>query len=108
MAGFSKPLNLYLLTLLTSSFLLGLDSLVVSSLDPKTKALLKGLQSQSQTLFIEAVTTTRRALKPGIIFKGKNLQQQWFLQEFQKIADWFFITSPNGWTDNYIAEEWLV
>jgi len=29
------------------------------------------------------------------------------LQEFQQIADWFYITSPNGWTDNHIAIEWL-
>jgi hypothetical protein len=86
----------------------GLDSLVVGSSDPKRKALLKGPQSRSWTSFIEAVTATGRVLKPGIIFKGKNLQQQWFLQEFQKTADWFFITSLNGWTDNYIAEEWLI
>jgi hypothetical protein len=87
--------------------LLGLDSLVVGSLDPKRKALLKGPQSRNWTSFIEAVTTTRCTLKPSIIFKGKELQQQWFLQEFQQIADWFYITSPNGWTDNHIAIEWL-
>jgi DDE superfamily endonuclease len=87
--------------------LLGLDSLVVGSADPKHKALLKGPQSCGWTSFIEAVTATGRTLKPGIIFKGKELQQQWFLHEFQQIADWFYITSPNGWTDNHIAIEWL-
>ncbi|KAM4063682.1 DDE superfamily endonuclease [Hirsutella rhossiliensis] len=44
---------------------------------------------------------------PGIIFKGKELQKQWFLTEFGKIADWHYITSPNGWTDNHVAIEWL-
>ncbi|KAM4062417.1 helix-turn-helix, psq domain-containing protein [Hirsutella rhossiliensis] len=38
---------------------------------------------------------------------GKELQKQWFLTEFGKIADWHYITSHNGWTDNHIAIEWL-
>jgi hypothetical protein len=84
-----------------------LDSLVIGSSDPKKKALLKGTQSRAWTSFIEAVTATGRALKPGIIFKGKELQKQWFLEEFEAIADWHYITSPNGWTDNHIALEWL-
>ncbi|KAM5529114.1 transposase-like protein [Fusarium oxysporum f. sp. phaseoli] len=85
----------------------GLDSLVIGSSDPKKKALLKGVQSRTWTSFIEAVTATGRALKPGIIFKGKELQKQWFLNEFELIADWHYITFPNGWTDNHIALEWL-
>ncbi|KAJ3453199.1 hypothetical protein MRS44_018854 [Fusarium solani] len=85
----------------------GLDSLVIGSSDPKKKAMLKGSQSRKWTSFIEAVTATGRALKPGIIFKGKELQKQWFLDEFKLIADWHYITSPNGWTDNHIALEWL-
>jgi DDE superfamily endonuclease len=82
-----------------------LDSLVVGSSDPKKKALLKSPQTRTWTSFIEAVTADGRTLKPGIIFKGKELQKQWFLNEFSKIADWYFITSPNGWTDNHIAVE---
>ncbi|KAM4058258.1 DDE superfamily endonuclease [Hirsutella rhossiliensis] len=85
----------------------GLDSLVVGSADPKRKALLKGPQSRNWTSFIEAITADGRVLTPGIIFKGKELQKQWFLTEFGKIADWHYITSPNGWTDNHIAIEWL-
>jgi hypothetical protein len=84
-----------------------LDSLVVGSSDPKRKALLKSPQSRTWTSFIEAITANGRALKPGIIFKGKELQGQWFKAELQKIADWFYITSTNGWTDNHIAVEWL-
>ncbi|XP_044720040.1 tc5 transposase DNA-binding domain-containing protein [Hirsutella rhossiliensis] len=76
----------------------GLDSLVVGSADPKRKALLKGPQSRNWTSFIEAITADGR---------GKELQKQWFLTEFGKIADWHYITSPNGWTDNHIAIEWL-
>ncbi|KAM4064314.1 DDE superfamily endonuclease [Hirsutella rhossiliensis] len=85
----------------------GLDSLVVGSSDPKRKTLLKGPQSRSWTTFIEAITADGRALTPGIIFKGKDLQAQWFKDEFREFADWNYITSPNGWTDNHIAVEWL-
>ncbi|TVY62619.1 Pogo transposable element with ZNF domain [Fusarium oxysporum f. sp. cubense] len=85
----------------------GLDSLVIGSSDPRRKAFLKGSQSRTWTTFIEAVTADGRLLKPGIIFKGKELQQQWFIDEFRKIADWYYITSDNGWTDNHIAVEWL-
>ncbi|KAG6980029.1 hypothetical protein FocnCong_v009877 [Fusarium oxysporum f. sp. conglutinans] len=59
------------------------------------------------TSFIEAVTATGRLLKPGIIFKGKELQQQWFIDELKEVADWYYITSDNGWSDNHIAIEWL-
>ncbi|KAM5517601.1 transposase [Fusarium oxysporum f. sp. phaseoli] len=85
----------------------GLDSLVIGSSDPKRKAFLKGSQSRTWTSFIEAVTATGRLLKPGIIFKGKELQQQWFTEELKEVADWYYITSDNGWTDNHIAIEWL-
>jgi len=72
-----------------------LDSLVIGSSDPRKKAFLKGSQSRTWTSFLEAVTATGRLLKPGITFKGKELQQQ------------CYITSDNGWTDNHIAIEWL-
>ncbi|KAM5529241.1 transposase [Fusarium oxysporum f. sp. phaseoli] len=85
----------------------GLDSLVIGSSDPRRKAFLKGSQSRTWTTFIEAVTADGRLLKPGIIFKGKELQQQWFIDELRGIADWYYITSDNGWTDNHIAVEWL-
>ncbi|KAF6528378.1 hypothetical protein HZS61_008699 [Fusarium oxysporum f. sp. conglutinans] len=85
----------------------GLDSLVIGSSDPRRKAFLKGSQSRTWTTFIEAVTADGRLLKPGIIFKGKELQQQWFIDELRGISDWYYITSDNGWTDNHIAVEWL-
>src|SRR5437667_1407688 len=86
---------------------IGLDSLVLGSSDPKRKAMLKGPQSRSWSTFIEAVTADGRALKPGIIFKGKDLQKKWFLAEFREIADWFYVTSPNGWTNDHLGYEWL-
>lgn len=35
---------------------------------------------------IESITATGEALNPGIIFKGKELQAQWFIDEFKKIV----------------------
>ena len=81
--------------------------MVIGSSDPRRKAFLKGSQSRTWTTFIEAVTADGRLLKPGIIFKGKELQQQWFIDELKEVADWYYITSDNGWTDNHIAVEWL-
>ncbi|KNB04637.1 hypothetical protein FOXG_19717 [Fusarium oxysporum f. sp. lycopersici 4287] len=85
----------------------GLDSLVIGSSDPRRKAFLKGSQSRTWTSFIEAVTADGRLLNPGIIFKGKELLKQWFIDEFNKIVDWYYITSDNGWTDHHIVVEWL-
>ncbi|KAL9567450.1 hypothetical protein ACKAV7_008400 [Fusarium commune] len=85
----------------------GLDSLVIGSSDPRRKAFLKGSQSCTWTSLIEAVTADGRLLKHGIIFKSKELRQQWFMDEFRKVADWYYITSDSGWTDNHIAVEWL-
>jgi hypothetical protein len=53
------------------------------------------------------VSATGSYLNPGIIFKGKDLQAQWFLSEFRKLAPWHFICSEKGWTDNEIAVAWL-
>lgn len=80
---------------------------MVGSSDPKRKALLKGSQTRTWTSFIEAVTADGRVLRPAIIFKGKELQVQWFQSQMREYADWYFITSPNGWTDNHIGVEWL-
>ena len=79
---------------------------MLGSLESKS-TLLKSDQGRLWTTFIEAVSATGQALKPGIIFKGKDLQAQWFIEEFKKVADWYYICSNNGWTDNSIAVKWL-
>jgi hypothetical protein len=48
-----------------------------------------------------------KALNPGIIFKGKDLQAQWFHDSIRKLAPWHLICSEKGWTDNTIAVSWL-
>ena len=70
--------------------------------------LLKGSQSRSWTTFIECISATGRVLNPGIIFKGKDLQAQWFKDEVVKIAPlWHLITTKNGWTNNEVGLRWL-
>ena len=73
----------------------------------KKKAFLKSPQSRAWTSFIEAGRADGQALTPAIIFKGKELQSQRFLQEFKESANWHFKTSSKGWTDSQIALEWL-
>jgi hypothetical protein len=73
-----------------------INSLIVGNSDSKQKSLLKTSQTRAWTSFIEAITATGRVLTLGIIFKGKNLQAQWFLDEFKQLANWYLIISPNG------------
>ena len=73
------------------------------------KPLLKSSQSRVWTSLVEAFTADGRALDPGVIFKGADLQTQWFQEQMKKtIPTWRFITSPNGWTSDHIGHRWLV
>ena len=80
--------------------------MVLGSRKTKT-ALLKSPQARNWTSFIECISATGKFLNPAIIFKGKSLQKQWFIEEFRKIADWHYIFSDNGWTSNEIVPKWL-
>jgi hypothetical protein len=71
------------------------------------EALVKNGGSRSWVTIIDTITAAGKYLNPGIIFKGKELQGQWFLREFKTICDWKYICSENGWTNNAIAVEWL-
>lgn len=59
------------------------DSLRLGGVETR-KAMVKSDQGRSWTTFIEAVTADGRLLEPGIIFKGVNLQVQWFDAEVLK------------------------
>ncbi|KAM4067461.1 helix-turn-helix, psq domain-containing protein [Hirsutella rhossiliensis] len=53
------------------------DQIQPHQLLSKTQEALLVSWSRNWTSFIEAITADGRALTPGIIFKGKELQQQW-------------------------------
>lgn len=72
------------------------------------KALLKSPESRTWATVIEAITATGKALTPAVIFKGKELQAQWFTDEIQELCpDWFVVTSEKGWTSDHLGHSWL-
>lgn len=104
MAGFGNILGLiYYITKLN---VIGLYGLVLGSSATK-RAYLKSDQGRGWTTFIEAISVTGELLNPAIIFKGKDLQAQLFLKEFKSIANWHYVCSDNGWTDDDIGVRWL-
>jgi hypothetical protein len=72
-----------------------LDSLVLGSSNTN-KAFIKSPQDRFWTTLIETISANGKFLKPAIIFKGRELQSQWFIQEFNHVADWHVICSENG------------
>lgn len=68
----------------------------------------KDSSATSLITIIDAVTAKGHYFNPGIIFKGKSLQWQWFEEKFAKlVSNWQFTVSDNGWTSNEIAVYWL-
>ncbi|KAK6063722.1 transposase [Seiridium cupressi] len=65
----------------------GIDSLVLG-LSERRSTKIKSSQGRLWTTLIETVRANGTILTPGIIFKGTEMQQQWFLDEFKAIADW--------------------
>lgn len=49
---------------------------------------------------LECVNAAGRVLQPLVIFKGADVQQQWFQQQVDDddFVDWQFCTSQTGWT----------
>ena len=58
---------------------------------------------------LECVSADGRVLPPLVIFKGVNVQQQWFTGQVddEDFINWQFCTSGTGWTNNAIALRWL-
>ncbi len=63
--------------------------------------------SRIWTTFIECISATGSSLSPLVIFKGKTVQQQWFPTDLASFEDWKSTATPNGWTDDNTALEWL-
>jgi hypothetical protein len=87
----------------------GLNGLVVGSREKK-EAIVKSSQDRNWTTIIECISATGQAIDPLVIFKGKDVQQQWFPDEEDRLLvfkGWAFDTSQNGWTSNAIGLEWL-
>jgi hypothetical protein len=89
---------------------LGINGLCLGSADTKV-ALSKTPDSRVWITILECISAAGHALQPLLIFKGADVQQQWFFGKdhplIDKIKEWRFTTSTNGWTSYAIALEWL-
>ena len=73
------------------------------------REVVKSPQERSWTTFIECCCADGTAIAPAVIFKGKELQEQWFDRAARQIlTEWRFATSPKGWTDDRLAVSWLL
>jgi hypothetical protein len=63
--------------------------------------------SKAWTSFIECISALGKSLFPLVIFKGKSVQQQWFMTSLNEFKGWKFTATENGWTTNDTALEWL-
>src|SRR6266699_4012423 len=86
---------------------MGANSLILGMVE-KYKTFKKDLGRYEWTIIIEYVLAGGWHLQPLVIFKGKDVQQQWFPDEgIEEFKDWKFESSPKGWTSDDIAVRWL-
>jgi hypothetical protein len=75
---------------------------------PRTPHLLANQQPAGNckwVTLVQAVGTMGKRIPPFIIFAGKVLISTWF--ELGIPCDWVIQVSPNGWTSNNLALDWL-
>src|SRR6266699_5400852 len=76
---------------------MGVNGLVFGIAE-KHKIFKKDPGRREWTIIIECVSASGRHLQPLVIFKGKDIQQQWFPDEgIEEFKDWKFESSPKGW-----------
>jgi len=54
---------------------------------------------------MECISATGVALPPLIIFRGKNVNAQWFKEDLKKYRDWKFTAIEKGWINNAVSLE---
>ncbi len=73
----------------------GTNGLVVGSSQTRTIQQ-KVPGSRAWTSFLECISATGIVIPPAVIFRGKSLQQQWFLVEKDGLKDWWFTATEKG------------
>ncbi len=82
---------------------MGANSLIFGMVE-KYKTFKKDLGRYEWTIIIEYVLAGGWHLQPLVIFKGKDVQQQWFPDEgIEEFKDWKFESFPKGWMSDDIA-----
>jgi len=62
----------------------------------KGRTYVKRPKEREWVTILEAISATGQKIRPLTVFKGKSLQTQWLPAE--KVPDWVYATSENGWT----------
>jgi len=83
-----------------------LNELVVGHAE-KRKVQGKQPGSRTWTTIIECISATGASTLPTVIYKGKDVQQQWFPSKLDIFDNWEFTATENGWTNDKVALEWL-
>ncbi|GAP89887.1 putative transposase [Rosellinia necatrix] len=74
----------------------------------RQRALKKGQEKGEWITALECISASGDSLPPLLIFKGANVQSQWFPDNSAGMWDnWRFRASPNGWTCNQTGVDWL-
>jgi hypothetical protein len=71
----------------------------------KKKTLVQSPKDREWVSIVEAILALGRLIRPLVIFKGKHIQLTWF--HHNKVPNWIYTTSKNGWIANRIAFNWL-
>ena len=71
----------------------------------KKKTLVQSPKNRKWVSIVESVLALSRSIQPLVIFKGKHIQSSWF--HHNKVPDWIYTTSKNGWIANHITLNWL-
>ena len=86
---------------------IGANGLVLGMAE-KRKTFKKDPGRREWTTIIECVLADGRHLYLLVIFKGKDVQQQWFPDEdIEVFKDWKFESFPKGWMLDDIVIMWL-
>jgi hypothetical protein len=88
-------------------FLIGLirKSMKVIISASEKNAFLRQPGNRQTITVIEAIGTGGQDIPPMVIMKGEHHQFGWYKKPLPK--GWLTAISPNGWTDSYLAIEWL-
>src|SRR6185295_9850706 len=70
-------------------------------------AIVKGGNKRTWISVIEAINAEGNCIAPAVIFKGADVQAQWFPAELDEYKRWKFAASPKCWTSNDLGYEWL-
>ena len=54
---------------------------------------------------IKCISADGKQLVPVVIFKGKNVQRQWFIPD--RTPDWHYTATANAYTSDDIGVQWL-